>query len=72
MKNQWGTVGYYLENGHGDVVNLYTQDQTLLNTYDYDLWGNPKVTKELVSNPLAEIHYPYYKNSAEFDDFKFK
>ncbi|ULO09514.1 RHS repeat-associated core domain-containing protein [Paenibacillus sp. 19GGS1-52] len=46
MKNQWGTVGYYLENGHGDVVNLYKQDQTLLNTYDYDLWGNPKVTEE--------------------------
>ncbi|ULO09508.1 RHS repeat-associated core domain-containing protein [Paenibacillus sp. 19GGS1-52] len=54
MKNQWGTVGYYLENGHGDVVNLYKQDQTLLNTYDYDLWGNPKVTEEAdqYSNPF--------------------
>lgn len=46
MKNQWGTVGYYLENGHGDVVNLYKQDQSLLNTYDYDIWGNPTVTEE--------------------------
>ncbi|AIQ45744.1 hypothetical protein R70723_07495 [Paenibacillus sp. FSL R7-0273] len=46
MKNQWGTVGYYLQNGHGDVVNLYRQDQTLLNTYDYDIWGNPTVKEE--------------------------
>ncbi|ULO09537.1 RHS repeat-associated core domain-containing protein [Paenibacillus sp. 19GGS1-52] len=35
-------------------MNLYKQDQTLLNTYDYDLWGNPKVTEEAdqYSNPF--------------------
>ncbi|UQZ35447.1 hypothetical protein C2I18_19105 [Paenibacillus sp. PK3_47] len=51
MKNKWGTVGYYLLNGHGDVVNLYRQDQTLLNTYDYDIWGNPTVTEEADQYP---------------------
>ncbi|KAA9008440.1 RHS repeat protein, partial [Paenibacillus spiritus] len=40
MTNQSGAQGYYLLNGHGDVVSLYKQDQTLLSTYDYDIWGN--------------------------------
>ncbi|WP_082451933.1 RHS repeat-associated core domain-containing protein [Paenibacillus ihuae] len=39
-------IWYYLQNGHGDVVNLYRQDQTLLNTNEYDIWGNPTVKEE--------------------------
>ncbi|KAA8998360.1 hypothetical protein F4V43_16540 [Paenibacillus spiritus] len=62
MKNQAGTVGYYLLNGHGDVVNLYKLDGTLLNTYDYDIWGNPKVTEE------AESFGNIFRYSGEYWD----
>ncbi|GBF75741.1 hypothetical protein PA598K_04169 [Paenibacillus sp. 598K] len=45
--------GYYLHNGHGDVIEL--RDATgnaALNTYSYDLWGNPQMTQETVENPF--------------------
>lgn len=44
---------YYLHNGHGDVVELRSSDGlTQVNTYTYDIWGNPKTEIENVSNPF--------------------
>ncbi|MDO7908785.1 RHS repeat-associated core domain-containing protein [Paenibacillus sp. JX-17] len=40
----------YFHNGHGDVTALLQADGTVLNTYSYDIWGNPVVSEEKVEN----------------------
>jgi RHS repeat-associated protein len=53
---------YYLQNGHGDVVNLIDRSgMTKLNSYQYDIWGNNVNQQENVPQP--------FKYSGEmFDD----
>ena len=34
------TSYYYLYNGHGDVVQIVDTSGTIINEYDYDVWGN--------------------------------
>ncbi|WP_152425893.1 RHS repeat-associated core domain-containing protein [Paenibacillus shenyangensis] len=41
---------YYLYNGHGDVVQMVGTDGNLVNSYQYDEWGNIVKQKELISN----------------------
>jgi len=41
---------YYRFNGHGDVVALLDSAGKELNTYTYDIWGNPDTEKEQVPN----------------------
>ncbi|MBW7453393.1 RHS repeat protein [Paenibacillus sepulcri] len=44
---------YYLQNGHGDVVELRdSTGNTSLNRYTYDMWGNPLTTVETIANPF--------------------
>ncbi|MFF2890595.1 RHS repeat-associated core domain-containing protein [Paenibacillus sp. NPDC057967] len=44
---------YYLKNGHGDVVELRDSSGNLrLNQYDYDIFGNMTVQKELIPQPF--------------------
>ncbi|MFE6796508.1 polymorphic toxin-type HINT domain-containing protein [Paenibacillus chitinolyticus] len=47
-----GSKAYYLHNGHGDVVELRSGTGTRLNQYVYDIWGNPTVSEENISNPF--------------------
>ncbi|MEY9092560.1 polymorphic toxin-type HINT domain-containing protein [Paenibacillus sp. RC84] len=47
-----GSKAYYLHNGHGDVVELRSETGTRLNQYTYDIWGNPTVSEENISNPF--------------------
>ncbi|WP_270171661.1 S8 family serine peptidase [Paenibacillus sp. SYP-B4298] len=44
--------GYYLHNGHGDVVGIRNASGAVVNEYEYDLWGKPLVTVEGVDNPF--------------------
>ncbi len=41
---------YYLYNGHGDVVQMVGTDGSLVNSYQYDEWGNVIQKKETVLN----------------------
>ncbi len=41
---------YYLYNGHGDVVQMIGTDGSLVNSYQYDEWGNLTQQKETVAN----------------------
>ncbi len=41
---------YYLYNGHGDVVQMVGTDGSLVNSYQYDEWGNLTQQKETVAN----------------------
>lgn len=43
-------VQYYQLNGHGDVVGLSDSQGQQLNTYTYDIWGNPETEEETVPN----------------------
>ncbi|WP_164821827.1 RHS repeat domain-containing protein, partial [Paenibacillus koleovorans] len=44
---------YYLQNGHGDVVELRdSTGNTRLNQYTYDIWGNPLTATEFVAQPF--------------------
>jgi RHS repeat-associated protein len=44
--------GYYIHNGHGDVVALRNEVGNSLNSYTYDIWGNSKTTSETMPNPF--------------------
>ncbi|WP_138494513.1 RHS repeat-associated core domain-containing protein [Paenibacillus pinistramenti] len=43
---------YYVTNLHGDVVELRDASGKLLNSYSYDIWGNPVIVQETVPNAL--------------------
>lgn len=47
-----GNKAYYLQNGHGDVVELRDSNGNLLNDYSYDIWGNPLTVNETIDNPF--------------------
>ncbi|QDH21607.1 RHS repeat-associated core domain-containing protein [Saccharibacillus brassicae] len=44
---------YYQHNGHGDVTGLVKADGTALNSYTYDIWGNPLTSDVQVENPFG-------------------
>jgi len=47
-----GKGGYYLYNGHGDVVAIKNSTGNNLNVYEYDIWGNIVSQTEGMSNPF--------------------
>ncbi|WP_209812902.1 S-layer homology domain-containing protein [Ammoniphilus resinae] len=56
--NSNGTF-YYLYNGHADVVHLLDQDGLIVNTYDYDIFGNHMQQDEGEANPYRYSGYMY-------------
>ncbi|MNW40229.1 tRNA3(Ser)-specific nuclease WapA precursor [compost metagenome] len=46
------TKAYPVYNGHGDVTELRDDAGGLLNSCEYDLWGNPTTKQETVHNPF--------------------
>lgn len=47
--NNEAEPNYYLYNGHGDVVQTITEDGQIQNQYDYDIFGNPILTIEIIA-----------------------
>ncbi|WP_202710326.1 RHS repeat-associated core domain-containing protein, partial [Sporosalibacterium faouarense] len=47
-----GTIAYYLYNGHGDAVNLISINETILNEYDFSIYGLGTQTEEGIFNPF--------------------
>ncbi len=43
---------YYLTNGHGDVVQIVDENGNIVNSYNYDEWGNILNQTEQISNPI--------------------
>ncbi|QHZ57512.1 RHS repeat-associated core domain-containing protein [Brevibacillus sp. NSP2.1] len=60
--NQEGTYYY---NSHGDVVKIKGPSGNVLNTYEYDIWGNliADKVKETMMNPFAYAGEMYDKES---------
>ncbi|MEW9700826.1 RHS repeat-associated core domain-containing protein [Paenibacillus sp. SI8] len=57
-----GNKVYYQHNGHGDVVGITDASGNTLNTYSYDLWGNPVTSQETVAQPFR-YSGEYYDNT---------
>lgn len=57
--------GTYYYNSHGDVVKIKDANGNVLNTYDYDIWGNliAGKVKETMSNPFMYAGEMYDKES---------
>ncbi|OAS14692.1 polymorphic toxin-type HINT domain-containing protein [Paenibacillus oryzisoli] len=43
---------YYLKNGHGDIIGVQDASGNPMNSYSYDIWGNPLVVQESVPQPF--------------------
>ncbi|WP_371811785.1 RHS repeat-associated core domain-containing protein [Brevibacillus sp. HB1.3] len=57
--------GTYYYNSHGDVVKIKAPNGNVLNTYDYDIWGNliADKVKETISNPFMYAGEMFDKES---------
>jgi RHS repeat-associated protein len=58
--------GYYLYNGHGDVVKIADNTGEVIKTYDYDIWGN--VLTETTPNPNKPFNNPFKYTGEPQDD----
>ncbi len=47
-----GSYYYYVYNGHGDVIQVLDESGNIVNSYQYDEWGNILNQQETVDNPL--------------------
>lgn len=50
---------YYLYNGHGDVIQIVEESGNIVNSYDYDVWGNFLKKEETVHNPFTYFGQTY-------------
>ncbi len=57
--------GYYVYNGHGDVVKILDNAGSVLKSYEYDIWGNTKSTSSNTAKPFSN---PYRYAGELFDD----
>ena len=57
---------YYLYNGHGDVTGLVDANNTKVNTYKYDEYGNVTEETEGVENPYRYAGYYYDKETENY------
>ncbi len=54
-----GNSYYYLYNGHGDVIQIIDTTGTIVNSYDYDVWGNFLKKEETIENPFTYLGQTY-------------
>lgn len=52
-------IYYYLYNGHGDVIQIVDTDGNIVNSYDYDVWGNFISKEETIHNPFTYFGQTY-------------
>jgi RHS repeat-associated protein len=58
--------GYYLYNGHGDVVLIVDALNQALNTYEYDAFGNITNETETLDNPYKYSGYYYDSETGNY------
>ncbi len=59
IDNLTGDKYYYLYNGHGDVVQITNTSGEVVNSYDYDVWGNFLEKEETIHNPFTYFGQTY-------------
>lgn len=72
--NPIGTKAYYLNNAHGDVSKLVNENGEVLNSYQYDAFGNTTNSKEKIQNrfqyageQLDKVTGQYYLRARHYD-----
>ncbi|GMK38808.1 hypothetical protein PCCS19_18620 [Paenibacillus sp. CCS19] len=60
--------GYYLFNGHGDVMEMRDATGLLINAYDYDIWGNPIASTEQTSYAAGTMTNQFRYSGEFWDD----
>jgi hypothetical protein len=55
LDNLTGNRYYYIYNGHGDVVQILDTAGNIVNSYDYDIWGNFITKDETIHNPFTYL-----------------
>lgn len=58
--------GYYLYNGHGDVTTIIDSNNNILNTYNYDEFGQIKNESGTFDNPWRYAGYYYDKETNNY------
>jgi len=61
--------GYYLFNGHGDVMEMRDAAGNLINAYDYDIWGNPIGSTEQTAYPAGTMTNLFRYSGEFWDEF---
>ncbi|KAB3527512.1 RHS repeat-associated core domain-containing protein [Alkaliphilus serpentinus] len=61
-----GAINYYLHNAHGDVVSLVTGSGEVLNSYQYDAFGNLRNYTETVKNRFLYAGEQYDSLTGEY------
>jgi uncharacterized protein RhaS with RHS repeats len=56
-----GQTGYFVKDGHGDVVQVFGNTGNLLADYTYDIWGNVQEQNGTFDNP--------FRYAGEYVDF---
>jgi RHS repeat-associated protein len=59
LDNLTGNRYYYIYNGHGDVVQILDTAGNIVNSYDYDMWGNFITKDETIHNPFTYFGQTY-------------
>ena len=59
LDNLTGMCYHYIYNGHSDVIQLLDTSGNIVNTYDYDAWGNFVTKDETVHNPFTYFGQTY-------------
>ncbi len=59
-----GSYYYYVYNGHGDVIQVLDESGNVVNTYQYDEWGNILFCSEQIENPIRYAG-EYYDQESE-------
>ncbi len=61
-----GQRGWYLHNGHGDVVALVGVDGNVLASYEYDAFGNQTASTGTFDNPYRYAGEPYDSETSQY------
>ncbi len=61
-----GQRGWYLHNGHGDVVALADGNGNVLDSYEYDAFGNQTASTGTFDNPYRYAGEPYDSETSQY------
>jgi RHS repeat-associated protein len=59
LDNVNGMRYYYVYNGHGDVIQVLDTAGNIVNSYEYDVWGNFTNKQETIHNPFTYFCQTY-------------